>query len=82
MTTLADIARDMIHQATRTGVCDRDLPGGLTIKYVRIAGESTLRLSRPIQAPTDAEISQMRLCFQVPAAPWTRTGPNWVEFRW
>ena len=82
MTTLADIARDMLHQATRTGAAQRDLPGGLRVQYVRIAGESTLILTRPAATPEDDEISLMRGYFNVPIAARRLDRPHGVEFRW
>lgn len=82
MPSIHDVVRDMRAQASRQGDAERKFGDGLTVRYVGVAGERVLTLTRYGSGPTDAEILRWRAAFEVPLDAQTRTVSYGLEVRW
>lgn len=82
MPSLSDVADDMIRQARRRGVAQRDLSRGLSIELVTVGGLNTLTLKRETIMPGDDEIAVCLEAFHVPAGLKARLGDTEVTYRW
>lgn len=82
MPSLSDIADDMIRQARRRGVAQRDLSRGLSIQFVTAGGMNVLSLSRATVMPGDDEIASCLEAFHAPAGLHAELGATEVTYRW
>lgn len=82
MATLTQIAWDMMAQAQRHGVAQRDLARGLSIQFTCIAGERALFLRRPDAKPGENEVTICKAAFSVPAGAERHDLERTVTLRW
>lgn len=88
VSTLADIASDMMAQALRSGRAVRELPRGLEITLVCAGGQWTLALARPAVMPAEEEVDICRRAFTkclpggVPDDAERHDGDRTVTLRW